>query len=128
MPRRLWSGALGWRVSLESRLAQYTAQQIDEETEDNTAGASDAILIAESAFERRLSADAPLTVETARLLRTLQDERLRISRQTGRPPRAVASDAALRALAVNRPQRLDHPLLAEVTEARAFLERLKDLR
>jgi ATP-dependent DNA helicase RecQ len=42
---------------------------------------------------------APLTVEEERLLGLLVDERKRLARLRGLPPRRIASDEALRALA-----------------------------
>ncbi|RTL90875.1 MAG: RecQ family ATP-dependent DNA helicase [Hyphomicrobiales bacterium] len=113
-PRRLSARALGWRAAAESRLLDVWGEGLGETEEEP--GAPPAPAVAPPPAQ-----DGPLTVAEMRLLRALQAERLTIARRLGAPPRAVVSDATLRALARAKPDRIDHPLFADVREAGRFL-------
>ncbi|MCX7899824.1 MAG: helicase-related protein, partial [Methylocystis sp.] len=114
LPRRLNALTHGWRAALSSRIGQSAGDFGVEED-----GPAEAALVAEKSASPRV--DAPLTVEAARLLRALEKERLVIARRQGVPPRQIASDAALRALAERPPNRIDGDFPAGVIEAEAFL-------
>jgi ATP-dependent DNA helicase RecQ len=113
-PRRARAAALGWRVAAESRFAAFAGEGV-EETEAEPVPPSEPVL------DPAAMPETALTVNETRLLRALQAERLRIARRLGSPPRAVASEETLRALAVTRPERLDDPLFARVQAPAAFL-------
>ncbi|WP_457798714.1 RecQ family ATP-dependent DNA helicase [Methylocystis sp. S23] len=113
-PRRAWAAAMGWRVAAESRLAHIAAGGMEETPPEPAAPP-------EPVFETAPAPARALTVAQARLLRAFEAERLRIARRLRIPPRAVAADAALHALAASPPDRLDDPLFAELREPAAFL-------
>ncbi|WP_442755292.1 RecQ family ATP-dependent DNA helicase [Methylocystis sp. JAN1] len=117
-PRRAKAVVLGWRAAAESRLAHVTGEGVEE------AGSEPAPQEA-PVFEPAPAPERPLTVAETRLLRALQAERMRIARRRRIPPRVVASEETLRALALARPDRLDDSLFAGVQEAAVFLARLK---
>ena len=113
-PRRLDALILGWRAALESRFAHLV--------HDDGAGAEPEVAaLAEEAAAPFEPAEIPLTIEQARLLRALEAERRAIAKRRGVAPRAVADEAALRALALARPENLDDPLLREIEDAPALL-------
>ncbi|WP_424360646.1 RecQ family ATP-dependent DNA helicase [Methylocystis parvus] len=113
-PRRAKAVALRWRVAAESRLAHAMG--------DGVAEAEEALAPAEAPlFEPAAARERALTVEEMRLLKALQTERLRIARRLGAPPRAVASEEKLRAIALARPERLEDAVFADVREPAAFL-------
>ncbi|MFA6206496.1 MAG: HRDC domain-containing protein, partial [Methylocystis sp.] len=62
----------------------------------------------------------------ARLLRALQAERLAIAKRRGLAPRTVAAEQALRALARERPQSADDPLLRGLEDAAALLRVIRE--
>ena len=72
------------------------------------------------------SEEPPLTVAEARLLRALEAERLAIAKRRGLAPRIVASEQALRALARERPQSADDPLLRGLEDAAALLRVIRE--
>jgi hypothetical protein len=89
---------------------------------DGVAEAEEALAPAEAPlFEPAAARERALTVEEMRLLKALQTERLRIARRLGVPPRAVASEEKLRAIALARPERLEDAVFADVREPAAFL-------
>ncbi|MGJ0392840.1 MAG: RecQ family ATP-dependent DNA helicase [Methylocystis sp.] len=112
--RRAGAFALRSRVAAESVLNRSAREEINEEPPPEP-----------SAPEERVFETAPapaLTVAQARLLRALEAERLRIAKRLGAPPRAIATEATLRALAISRPNRPGDPLFAQVREPAAFLK------
>ncbi|MGJ0503608.1 MAG: helicase-related protein, partial [Methylocystis sp.] len=118
-PRRLWSLGLGWRAALASR---FTGGGVPEDEADLSAPApapGDALAQRE---------DPPLTVDDARLLRALEAERLAIARRRGVAPRTVASEKALIALARERPQHPDDPLLRDIEDAAALMRVIREAR
>lgn len=109
---------MGWRVAAMQRLhapddAGALPDRVVEATPDAPAAISAAFASA-------------LTVRDARLLRALEDERADVARRLRRAPRHVAADALLARLAVERPRRLDDPLLAELPGAAGFLRRIAE--
>ncbi len=120
-PRRLSSLALGWRAGLASAFAARADHLADGEADaPEAAPAPDVVQIQQG--------DPPLTVDDARLLRALEAERLAIARKRGVAPRAIASEQALRALARERPARLDDPLFSGIEDATALLRVIRDAR
>lgn len=113
-PRRARAAAMGWRVAAESRLTHVMGEGMED-------AAPEPARPEEPLFEPVPAPERPLTVPEMRLLRALQAERLRIARRVRVPPRAVASEEALRALALTRPKRFDDPLFAQLREPAAFL-------
>ena len=107
-PRRLSSFALGWRAALASGFAARA---------DLSEGEADLPELAPAPIDApRRQEEPPLTVAEARLLRALEAERLAIAKRRGLAPRIVASEQALRALARERPQSADDPLLRGLEE------------
>ena len=121
LPRRLSSLALGWRAALASGFAARGDVAEAEADIPQVAPAP-----AEAPIERR--EEPPLTVDDARLLRALEAERLAIAKRRGVAPRAVASEQALRALARERPESVDDPLLREIADAAALLRVIDQAR
>ncbi|MBI1980448.1 MAG: RecQ family ATP-dependent DNA helicase [Methylocystis sp.] len=119
-PRRLSSLALGWRAALASGVAARGDVPDVEAEPFQAAPAPTAVAIQQ---ER-----PPLTVDEARLLRALEAERLAIAKRRGVAPRAVVSEQALRALARQRPDRADDPLLSGIEEAAALLRIISEDR
>ncbi|KAF0121728.1 MAG: RecQ familyATP-dependent DNA helicase [Methylocystaceae bacterium] len=112
-PSRLSSFALGWRVALASGFAaRADLSEDDADLPELTPAPIDA---------PKRQEEPPLTVAEARLLRALEAERLAIAKRRGLAPRIVASEQALRALARERPQGADHPLLRGLEEPAALL-------
>ncbi len=114
-PRRLSSLALGWRAGLASGFA---ARGDLAEGEADVAHAAPASAPVVASIRQE---EAPLTVDEARLFRELEAERRAIAKRRGVAPRTVASEQALRALARERPDRLDDPLLGGIEDAAALL-------
>ncbi|MGD9541370.1 RecQ family ATP-dependent DNA helicase [Methylocystis sp.] len=121
-PRRLASLALGWRAGLASGVAARG---------DLPEGEADVSQIAPApapALAPIQQEDSPLTVDDARLLLALEAERRAIAKRRGVPPRAIASERTLRALAHERPDTADDPLLSGIEDAAALLRIIgKDL-
>jgi ATP-dependent DNA helicase RecQ len=117
----LSSLALGWRAALASGFAARGDVAEAEADIPQVAPAP-----AEAPIERR--EEPPLTVDDARLLRALEAERLAIAKRRGVAPRAVASEQALRALARERPESVDDPLLREIADAAALLRVIDQAR
>ena len=112
-PSRLSSFALGWRVALASGFAaRADLSEDDADLPELTPAPIDA---------PKRQEEPPLTVAEARLLRALEAERLAIAKRRGLAPRIVASEQALRALARERPQSADDPLLRGLEEPAALL-------
>jgi ATP-dependent DNA helicase RecQ len=118
-PRRLSSLAIGWRAALVSGFAGGDA------SEDEADLSAPAPAPADPPAQRE---DPPLKVDDARLLRALEAERLAIARRRGVAPRTVASEQALRALARERPQKPDDPLLRDIEDAAALLRVIRESR
>ena len=116
--RRARALTLGWRVAARSGLAAAMGEGIDE---DEPAPAASAATEVSTPEPVAAAAEAPLTVAELRLLRALQAERLRLARKLRIPPRAVAPEESLRALAVARPERPDDPLFEGLRAPAAFL-------
>ncbi len=112
-PRRLAARGLGWRAAAESRLLRLMGDGLEETAEEP--GEPDT-----PAFDPPPERERSLTVAETRLLRALQAERLAIAKRLGAPPRAIASEATLRALALRKPDQIDDPLFAEVREPGRF--------
>lgn len=113
-PGRLSSLALGWRAEFASGFAARGDLPQDAADLAEPAPAPGIGSIREE--------DPPLTVDEARLLRALEAERRAIAKRRGVAPRAVASEQALRALARQRPDRADDPLLSGIEDAAALLD------
>ncbi|MBG0809789.1 RecQ family ATP-dependent DNA helicase [Methylosinus sp. H3A] len=109
LPRRAGLVALGWRVAVLARFAGLGAESLDEpEPEPAQSPAAAPGASAEPKEER-------LSVADERLYRRLIRLRLEIAKRRRLAPRAVASDALLRRLAITRPCALDGetPIAAE---------------
>jgi ATP-dependent DNA helicase RecQ len=112
--RRLGARWLGWRAAAESRLLDFSARRAANEAEEE----------AEAPIESPRPPTAPRaarTVEELRLLKALEAERAAIARRRRMAAQRVASDAALAALARERPLGVADPLFAAVADAPAFL-------
>ncbi|WP_084570716.1 ATP-dependent DNA helicase RecQ [Methylosinus sp. PW1] len=96
LPRRAGLVALGWRVAVLARFAGAGAERLDEPEE-----APDPVAMAAS-VSLGPEQERPLSVAEERLYRRLLHLRLDIAKRRRLAPRAVASDAALRRLAVTR--------------------------
>ncbi|CAN2534497.1 ATP-dependent+RNA+helicase+DeaD [Methylocapsa aurea] len=98
LPRRAGLLALGWRVAVLARFAGANAEGVDEDVGEPQAAPSPAMApgVSAQAQEERLS------VAEERLYRRLLLLRLDIAKRRRLAPRAVASDAALRRLAITR--------------------------
>jgi len=116
--RRLGALALGWRAAAESRLLRLGDNGPDEEP-----AAAPADEPAE--FLPDTAPAAPLRVGDERLLRKLEEARLRLARERGVAPRRIASEALLRALAEARPRSPADPAILRSglpsADAAAFL-------
>ncbi|MFO1104143.1 MAG: ATP-dependent DNA helicase RecQ [Methylocystis sp.] len=116
-PRRLASLALGWRAGLASRLAAR-GEHLEGEADDPPVATTPAPAPEPASIRKE---DRPLTVDDSRLLRALEAERLAMAKRRGVAPRIVASEQALRALAREKPDSADDPLLSGVEDAAALL-------
>ncbi|MBI5313356.1 MAG: ATP-dependent DNA helicase RecQ [Methylocystis sp.] len=117
-PRRLSSLALGWRAALASGFAARA---------DLSEGEADLPELAPAPIDApRRQEERSLTVAEARLLRALEAERLAIAKRRRLAPRIVASEQALRALARERPQSADDPLLRGLEDAAALLRVIRE--
>ncbi|WP_244613264.1 RecQ family ATP-dependent DNA helicase [Methylosinus sp. Ce-a6] len=113
LPRRAGLVALGWRVAALARFSGVSAAAIDE-PEAPPSLAATAAFASEAKKE-----EETLSVADERLYRELIGLRLAIAKRRRLAPRAVASDAMLRRLAIARPHAL--PEGETMIEAEAFL-------
>ncbi len=127
LPKRLSALAQNWRARMESSLALALgeAARDDEANIEGTslAAAEQPQQLQQDAAEGP-SPDAALNVAAAKRLRVLETTRLSIARRRKVAPRAVASAAALRAIADKRPTIVTDPLFAGVEDAEVFLRAL----
>jgi ATP-dependent DNA helicase RecQ len=120
-PRRAGALVHGWRAAAESRLADIFSDAPADEGEPGPAPIADA---APAPPEATLPGES-LTIIELRRLKALEAARRDLARRHGRPPRAIATDPALRALAMARPEHADDPLFDGVTAPEAFLAVLR---
>lgn len=115
--RRFQARVMGWRI-LATAGFHPTGAAVDPPVEPEP--------VAETAPAAFSAAPPPLalTVRDARLLQALESERADLAHRLRRAPRHVAADALLMRLAVERPRRLDDPLLSQLPDAAAFLRRI----